>query len=140
MLDEDLKAWLLEINMSPCMDQYTCKGQMACAHKDCPISPVDRYVKTTVLFDTINLMVRAKDLGGAHLVGDRYRSLTRLFPSENPEHMEVHDRLRDLRILYMTVTRGRGEMSLNDFVKTFCKSKVLAQQCGVKKVDLNILF
>ena len=41
MLDEEMNAWLLEINMSPCIEQVVCMQQMACNHKECPISPVD---------------------------------------------------------------------------------------------------
>lgn len=136
MLDSDLKAWLLEINMSPCMDQYVCQKQMACGHKDCPISPVDQYVKKTVLFDAINLMVRLKDLGGGHLLGDRYRSMTRVFPGPKADHKEIYDKIKDLRFLFLTITKGKNEMTSNQFVQTFKKSTFLRQQCGIRQADL----
>ena len=66
MIDENLKTWLLEINVSPSMDSVSCKQQMACNHKDCPISPVDQYVKKKVMEDAISLMLHAREQGGAH--------------------------------------------------------------------------
>lgn len=45
LIDQDLKAWLLEINDHPSMNSYMCKTEMGCNHKDCPISSVDEYVK-----------------------------------------------------------------------------------------------
>lgn len=68
MLDDNVKPWLLEINVGPSMDSYNCKNQMACTHKDCSISPVDSYVKKQVMFDAITLMLHAREIGGVHLM------------------------------------------------------------------------
>jgi D-alanine-D-alanine ligase-like ATP-grasp enzyme len=38
LIDEKLKAWLLEVNDYPSMNIYSCKESMGCAHKNCPVS------------------------------------------------------------------------------------------------------
>ena len=35
MIDENLKAWLLEINENPTMNYFICKQERACNHKEC---------------------------------------------------------------------------------------------------------
>ena len=111
-----MKPWLLEINVGPSMDSYNCKNQMACTHKDCSISPVDSYVKKQVMFDAITLMLHARELGGVHLMDNQFRSLSRLYPSADPADMEVYDRLRDIRYLFLAITKGKQEMTSNEFV------------------------
>ena len=41
LLDEDYKAWLLEINDHPSLDIYMCNQAMGCNHKFCNKSEVD---------------------------------------------------------------------------------------------------
>lgn len=60
LIDKNLKAWLLEINDHPSLNAYVCKTEMGCLHKNCPISPVDEYVKKQVLSDSINMMLKAR--------------------------------------------------------------------------------
>lgn len=140
LVDENLKPWLLEINDTPSMNSFLCKQEMACNHKDCPISPVDQYVKKRVLFDTVDLMLNAREMGGAHLLGSQFRSLTRVHPSQDSTDKEIYDKIRDLRYLFLAVTKGKFEMTSNEFLKVFCRSKFLSQHCGIKKADLTILF
>ena len=73
VIDKNLKAWLVEINDNPSMTTFICQQEMACTHKNCPVSPVDKYVKTRVLCDTIDLMLEARNLGGVCHMGKQFR-------------------------------------------------------------------
>ena len=81
LIDANMKAWLLEINEHPGMNAINCKGGKVCNHKTCPVSAVDLHIKKTVLNDTLEMMLSARDIGGAHNIGDRFKSLARIFPS-----------------------------------------------------------
>ena len=72
LLDSNLKAWLIEINENPTMNAFLCKQEMACNHKECPISPVDQYVKKQVLYDVVELMLEQRNKGGLHEVGETF--------------------------------------------------------------------
>ena len=61
MIDANLKAWLIEINDNPTMNTFICKQEMACNHRDCPVSPVDQLVKKQVLYDAVNLMLQLRN-------------------------------------------------------------------------------
>ena len=54
--------------------------------------------------------------------------------------MEVYDRIRDIRYLFLAITKGKQEMTSNEFVRTFQKSAFLRQLCGIKQADLIILY
>jgi len=58
LLDENYKAWLLEINDHPSMDIFLCKNVMGCNHKFCPHSQVDIHVKQKLLTDIFKLMLQ----------------------------------------------------------------------------------
>ena len=60
MIDSNLKAWLIEIYENPTMNTYICKQEIACNHRECPVSPVDQLVKKSVLSDAVNLMLHVK--------------------------------------------------------------------------------
>jgi hypothetical protein len=45
LIDENLKAWLLEINDHPSLNVVACKQSMGCNHKGCPVAAVDMHVK-----------------------------------------------------------------------------------------------
>lgn len=84
LIDKHFNSWLLEINDHPSMNVYACKAAMGCAHKQCPVSQVDMYVKKQVLEDTIKLILKHKNKQP-----EEYRNLQRIFPEMNPPYDEV---------------------------------------------------
>ena len=57
MLDAKGKAWVLEINDHPSMNIVACKtDDKKCDHAECPISEVDKYVKSSLQSSIINMM------------------------------------------------------------------------------------
>ena len=61
MIDKNLKTWLLEINDHPSLDIYFDKDGINSAFlPDEYICPVDLHVKSTVVKDTVKLMMKSK--------------------------------------------------------------------------------
>ena len=85
-------------------------------------------------------MLRARSKGGVKKISDRFRSLTRVYPSQDPNDQQVYELVRDLRLFFMKLTKGQLELTGYDFERTFYASKFLTQKCGFKRVDLTILF
>ena len=57
LIDENMKSWILEINDHPSFNVLSCKEVgMGCKHENCPVSPVDLYVKKRVYSDVLELM------------------------------------------------------------------------------------
>lgn len=60
MIDENLKAWLLEINNNPDMRYIMCNDGMCCKHENCYESPVNKIVKKTLIHDCFELLVTGR--------------------------------------------------------------------------------
>ena len=59
-------------------------------------------------------------------MGEQFKSLARVHPSVDPKDWDLYDNIRDLRYLFLAITKGKFEMTSNEFVKTFCTSKFLS--------------
>jgi len=107
LIDENLKAWMLEINDRPSFSVVCCQEPSAsCAHEACPISRVDLYVKQMVVTDTLNLMLKSRK-GKINDFEDRFKSMTRVYPLKNSEHKEIHDTVKGLRDYFYWLTGHR---------------------------------
>ena len=84
---------------------------MACNHRDCPVSPVDYYVKKQVLFDTINVMMAAKRKEGMHNVEDEFGSLVRVHPCYEEVDVHIYDCLKEVRNFFLKVTKGKTDIT-----------------------------
>jgi hypothetical protein len=80
MIDENLKAWMLEVNDHPSLNIYhdqKCEMEHK-EYTDDDICQVDMYVKSRVTLDTINLAQMSIDEISNI---DSFGSLTRLHPT-----------------------------------------------------------
>ena len=71
-------------------------------------------------------MLHTREIGGAHLIGRNFRSLNRVHPSRNTTDLDIYDKIRDLRYLFLAITKGKFDMTSNEFVKTFISSKFIS--------------
>lgn len=61
LIDHKLKAWVLEVNDHPSLNIYFDKEYMSGKKQDeLDICPVDLFVKTTVVTDTVNLARKSR--------------------------------------------------------------------------------
>lgn len=139
LIDKNLKAWLLEINDHPSLNAYVCKTEMGCTHKNCPISSVDEHVKKQVLTDSLKLMLKARKQGIDN-IDDRFRNMTRIFPCEDEGAADIFENVKDLRLFFLTLTKGKPELSGYEFEQKFAKSQYITQKCSLKRYDLTIIF
>lgn len=73
-------------------------------------------------------------------MGERFNTLTRVYPSQDPNIRQVDDGWRVMRHFFLNITKGKRELTQYSFVKVFRKSKFLHQQCGIREADLVILY
>ena len=112
MIDENLKAWLLEINASPSMGYLICNGGPGCNHKNChEYSPVNQIVKKNLVRDVFELMTQGQQNGGLKNLGERYKNLSRVYPSQDPGIRQVEDGWKVMRHFFCTITKGKKEFS-----------------------------
>lgn len=85
MIDQKLKAWVLEINHSPSLNIYFQKDKeemsipVPGAKKEGPVlDPVDVYVKSRVVQDSINL---AWEMSKGALPEGDFKSLSKILPN-----------------------------------------------------------
>ena len=90
MIDEDLKAWILEINNNPSLNIYFDPETMSTKRKDeNDICQVDLYVKSRLVTDTILL---AKKNYKSIKETQKFRGLYRIHPNDEAEEgIEVYD-------------------------------------------------
>jgi len=80
MIDEDLKAWVLEMNHNPSLDIYFSSEYMSGKKMtDDDICPVDFHVKNRVITDTLQLA--RKKLSTISSI-DNFNSLSHIHPKE----------------------------------------------------------
>ena len=96
------------------MNAYVCKTEMGCLHKTCPISTVDEYVKKQVLYDTITLMLKQRKKGIEN-IENRFNNMSRIFPCEDEESIDMYESVKELRLFFLSITKGKPELSSADF-------------------------
>ena len=100
-----MNSWLLEINENPSLNPIECKStEMGCNCKNCPISPVDLYVKKKIYEDFLDLVFLKKKI---NQVDDTFNSLNRIYPSEDEGHLYVHDNLKILRNFFYSLGKDK---------------------------------
>ena len=139
LIDEKLKAWLIEINDHPSLNTYLCKAYMGCNHKDCAVSPVDAYVKKQVVSDAITLVMKARKMGVEN-IEDRFNNLRRVFPCRDSADVEIFESVRELRHFFLLLTKGKENMTGSDFEQNLLKSSHVTFECGFKRIDLTLVF
>ena len=139
LIDSSLKAWLLEINDHPSLNSLLCKAFMGCNHKDCPVSPVDEYVKKQVISDSIDLMIKAKRIDIEN-IDDRFNNMQRVFPSEDSDDQMMFESIREIRYFFLDISKGKPTLSSSDFEQRMLKSLFIVKSCGFKRVDLTLTF
>ena len=78
LIDEQLKAWVLEINDNPSLDIYFDPAHMSNTRcYDSDICPVDLHVKSKVVTDTFKLVSKAKSKIEST---ETFKSMTKIFP------------------------------------------------------------
>ena len=80
LIDQDLKAWVLEVNNSPSMNINLCKEGKTLIKEP---SEIDRYIKTKIVGDAIKLMRYKKSKARKEL--GEYRTWQQVLPSEAAE-------------------------------------------------------
>lgn len=68
---------------------------------------MDHYVKKQVLYDTVELMLQGRQLGGVFFLGRYFRSLIRIHPSEDANNRELYKNLKELRHYFFSITKGQ---------------------------------
>lgn len=58
LVDENLNCWLMEINANPSLNVYNEK-ELGCGDVEQTLSEIDKYVKTTLVADSIKLLATA---------------------------------------------------------------------------------
>mmetsp|Transcript_14421 Transcript_14421/g.24601 ORF Transcript_14421/g.24601 Transcript_14421/m.24601 type:complete len:136 (+) Transcript_14421:1077-1484(+) len=106
LIDKDLKAWLLEINDHPSFDIYSCPMSFGCAHKTCPISQVDLYVKKMVMTDAIKLTLKSKKTKlTSSKFAESFRNMQRVFPRESVT--ELYETVKIFKDFFLNCTNGK---------------------------------
>lgn len=135
LLDQNLKAWVLEINDHPSLNIVMCKVPMGCRHLDCPVSNVDLVVKKEVIGDLYQIMRNNNQ------VEDRFMSYSRIFPLKKSADERVYGEFKKLRNFFYGLCNskdGLNSLSAASFEK-LTKNKILAGY-AIKRIDLTILF
>lgn len=133
LIDEDLKAWLLEVNDHPSLNIYFDTEFMSHrVMKEEDECPLDLYVKGRVVGDTIKL-VKKKDF----FEHDSFRSLEKVHPSEDSSLTDLVLKLQQL-FYGIAKIREKNMISAQSFEKM--ADKPLIQKLGLKKYDLSLLM
>ena len=147
LIDENLKAWILEINDHPSLNIYFSNEFMRSKkYLEEDICPVDLQVKTTVVTDTINL---AKKKYSTIKETEAFKSLTRVHPSQgDPDPADesecVYQLCELMRKAYYSLTplKNKAFITAQNFEKIIAKGIVASKMVknGFLKVDLSIFF
>lgn len=84
-------------------------------------------------------MMKARKKGIAN-IDDRFNRMTRVFPSEEGEASEIYESVKELRLLFLSMSKGKPELSSYEFETNLLKSSYIKNKCQMKRVDLTIVF
>jgi hypothetical protein len=125
LIDDKMKAWVLEINHNPSLDIYfdTAFMQHNKNRTDADICPVDLHVKSRVVKDTI-ILASKKDLSEV----DAYGTFKQIYPPMNRDNSLSMTTLELQKLFYgATKIRDKQKMSGQQFEK-------LADRAFLKKL------
>jgi len=131
MLDENLRAWLLEVNDHPSLNINLEKEFMS-GRRDGTLSLVDEYVKQRIVGDSIKLAKKRTALPAS------FGSLQQIYPTIEDETTH-HKFFRRIRELFYSVTtiKNKETISYSQFEKLYGKH---FESLGIKKADMSVVF
>jgi len=122
-VDEDMKTYLLEVNNHPSMNIYLEKEHMG-GNEGRIVSLIDHYVKKRILGDTI-LLVKKKKEKIKQI--DEFRSLSKIFPTDDSESNFVVQNLKRLRDLFYKIAPIKNKAAITS--SNFCKINSVLPLC-----------
>lgn len=126
-IDNNLKAWVLEINDHPSLNINLClEGDKGLIKEP---SEVDRYIKVKVIGDAIKLMRKHKERSQI----DAYKCWHRLLPSECESELGCFMAAKDIYSRLLA-----GKLQSNMTLSGFCKLAKVSG-LGYQKVQLELL-
>ena len=144
MIDQKLKAWILEVNHSPSLNIHFQKDEIPRDKLKTPtevvtphICPVDLYVKSKVVSDAINLAWKVstgeKDL-------TEFGSLSKIYPNvEDEEAAQISDITSGLSDMFCLLSNFRETISSTDFERLMGK-EFFKETLRICKADLALSF
>ena len=75
------------------------------------VSQVDLHVKSQVMTDTLNLMLKSKKQRIE--IEDKYRSLNKVMPTDDADHSEIGEIIHSVRQLFYKLCSIRDHMNLS---------------------------
>jgi len=129
LIDKDLQVWVLEVNDHPSLNIYHETDPMG-SREDAPICPVDYYVKSQLIIDTVALARKTKQ-------DERYGCLSRIFPSTSIPS-DISPLVGSLRQLFykLAPVKDKGTITSSRFEQL----ATLLVLSGFQKVDLSLSF
>ena len=140
LIDEDLNAWVLEVNNNPSLLIHFDADQMSGKKmEESDVCQVDLYVKSQVVRDTI--LLAQKSVTSLNKT-DRLNSMARIAPSEDDD--EVYQNIQLLRRIFYSIapTNRRGAISSQNFEKLYSKGFIKKRMAakGFMKMDMGLMF
>jgi len=72
--------------------------------------------------------------------GDKYRSLDKLTNYEDEAFENMNAYFNRLKNAFLDLTRSKLNLSSGDFEKLVAKCEFISKTCGMKRVDLTMVF
>lgn len=141
LIDNKLKAWILEINDHPSLNIYfdTSAGMDHAVMTDADICQVDFHVKSRLVRDTI-LLTKKKRVTVEQT--REFGTLTKIHPSEESGEsaIDMYSLVRQLRTVFYSLTpiKTKAQITSQNFEKLF--NKPVVKGTGMQKIEMALAF